>query len=140
MTTLEPRVYAATLEDLKRRVRDARYTAQRRVNTELLRLYQSIGQTLLQRTESEAWGSRVIAQLAKDLRAEFSEKPFIIAGITCTDQVTLELVTSRRRVPRVVRLMAADTPPAPIELQRALHTIDTHVDTYIDRARLGKAA
>ena len=54
MTTLEPSDYAATLEDLKRRVRDARYTAQRRVNTELILLYQSIGQTLLERTESEA--------------------------------------------------------------------------------------
>ena len=73
MTTLEPSDYAATLEDLKRQVRGARYTAQRRVNTELLRLYQSIGQTLLQRTESEAWGSRIITQLAKDLRAEFPE-------------------------------------------------------------------
>ena len=73
MTTLEPSDYAATLEDLKRHVRDARYTAQRRVNTELLRLYQSIGHTLLQRTESEAWGSQVIAQLANDLRTEFPE-------------------------------------------------------------------
>ena len=73
MTTLEPSDYAATLEDLKRQVRGARYTAQRRVNTELLRLYQSIGQTLLQRTESEAWGSQIIAKLAKDLRAEFPE-------------------------------------------------------------------
>ena len=52
MTTLEPSDYAATLEDLKRHVRDAHYTAQRRVNTELLRLYQSIGHTLLQRTTS----------------------------------------------------------------------------------------
>ena len=56
MTTLEPSDYAATLEDLKRRVRDARYTAQRRVNTELILLYQSIGQTLLERTESEPGG------------------------------------------------------------------------------------
>lgn len=37
-------------------------------------------------------------------------------------------------------LCAADQPPAPIELRRALKTIDTHVDDYIDRARLGKAA
>ena len=73
MTTLEPSDYAATLEDLKRRVRDARYTAQRRVNTELILLYQSIGQTLLQRTESEAWGSGVITHVANDLRAEFPE-------------------------------------------------------------------
>jgi len=68
MTTLEPSNYAATL-DLKRRVRDTRHVAQRRVNTELLRLYQSIGQTLLQRTKSEPWGSQIIAKLAKDLPA-----------------------------------------------------------------------
>jgi hypothetical protein len=42
---------------------------QRRVNTELLLLYQLIGKTLLERTESEAWESGVITQLANDLRA-----------------------------------------------------------------------
>ncbi len=35
--------------------------------------YQSIGRTLLQRTESEVWGSRFITQLAHDLRAAFPE-------------------------------------------------------------------
>ena len=37
-------------------------------------------------------------------------------------------------------LMAADQAQAPPELRQALHTIDQHVDDYIDRARLGKAA
>ena len=37
-------------------------------------------------------------------------------------------------------LCAADQPPAPAELRHALRTIDTNVDAYIDRARLGKAA
>jgi hypothetical protein len=37
-------------------------------------------------------------------------------------------------------LMAARQPPAPPPLRDALHTIDRHVDDYIDRARLGKAA
>jgi hypothetical protein len=37
-------------------------------------------------------------------------------------------------------LIAADAPPAPIELRRALHTIDRHVHAYADTARLGKAA
>lgn len=73
MTTLEPNDYGATLDRLKRQVRDARYTAQRHVNTELLRLYHSIGQTLVQRSESEVWGSSVIARLARDLRAEFPD-------------------------------------------------------------------
>lgn len=37
-------------------------------------------------------------------------------------------------------LCTADQPPAPIDLRHALHVIDMHVDDYIDRARLAKAA
>ena len=37
-------------------------------------------------------------------------------------------------------LLAADQPPAPIELRTALATIDRHVHGYIDHARLAKAA
>jgi hypothetical protein len=37
-------------------------------------------------------------------------------------------------------LLAANTPPAPAELRHALHTIDRHVHSYIDDARLGNAA
>ena len=37
-------------------------------------------------------------------------------------------------------LIAADKPPAPVELRRALATIDRHINTYTDQARLGKAA
>ena len=37
-------------------------------------------------------------------------------------------------------LMAADQPQAPPELRQALRAIDQHVDDYITRARLGKAA
>jgi hypothetical protein len=42
------------------------------------------------------------------------------------------------RLPRP--LLAADQPPAPIELRRALATIDNHVRGCIDHARLGRAA
>ncbi|MGH3623805.1 MAG: hypothetical protein ACRDQ5_18770 [Sciscionella sp.] len=35
-------------------------------------------------------------------------------------------------------LLAADTPPAPIELRGALRTIDHHVHAYIDEAQMGK--
>ncbi len=37
-------------------------------------------------------------------------------------------------------LLAADQPPAPVELRRALKTIDGAIDTYIDRARMKAAA
>jgi len=65
--------YAAALAELKQQVRTARFTAQRRVNTELIRLYWGIGATILQRQGDEGWGSNVIGRLATDLRAEFPE-------------------------------------------------------------------
>ena len=37
-------------------------------------------------------------------------------------------------------LMAADQPQAPPELREALRTLNRHVDDYVTRARLGKAA
>jgi hypothetical protein len=37
-------------------------------------------------------------------------------------------------------LLAADQPPAPVELRDALRTIDQHIRSYIDHARLRKAA
>jgi hypothetical protein len=37
-------------------------------------------------------------------------------------------------------LLAADQPPAPLPLRRALHVIDATVDSYIDHARLRPAA
>lgn len=37
-------------------------------------------------------------------------------------------------------LIAADTPPAPIELRHALKVIDHHVHAYANTARLGQAA
>jgi len=65
--------YAAALAELKQQVRAARFAAQRRVNTELVRLYWGIGATILQRQGDEGWGSNVIGRLATDLRAEFPE-------------------------------------------------------------------
>lgn len=67
MTELEPTDYAATLEELERRV----YQAQRKVNTELIRLYWQVGHTILERQQTERWGSKVLSRLATDLRAEF---------------------------------------------------------------------
>ena len=51
--------------------RFARLSAQRRVNTELISLYWSIGDTILQRQAQDEWGSQIVGRLAEDLRAEF---------------------------------------------------------------------
>jgi predicted nuclease of restriction endonuclease-like (RecB) superfamily len=71
VTEMQPADYAETLDALKRRVHDARFTLQRRANAELLDLYWHIGDTILARQRSSGWGSEVVARLGEDLRAEF---------------------------------------------------------------------
>jgi predicted nuclease of restriction endonuclease-like (RecB) superfamily len=71
MSSPVPTDYAATLESIKRLVHEARYIAQRRVNTELLRLYWQIGATIIERQKTAPWGSKVLSRLSADLRAEF---------------------------------------------------------------------
>ncbi len=68
-----PADYKDLLDALKKRVRDARQTARRTVNTQLIELYWSIGKTVLERQQVEQWGSGVMGRLAEDLRAEFPE-------------------------------------------------------------------
>jgi predicted nuclease of restriction endonuclease-like (RecB) superfamily len=71
MSSLVPSDYVATLESIKRLIHEARYVAQRRVNTELLGLYWQIGSVIIERQKSAPWGSKVLVQLSADLRAEF---------------------------------------------------------------------
>ena len=68
---LVPDDYVATLDDLKRHVHAARLRAQRKTNTELLRLWWHLGRTILDRQEKASWGDKVLERLAADLRAEF---------------------------------------------------------------------
>ncbi|QHE73444.1 hypothetical protein GFS60_07103 (plasmid) [Rhodococcus sp. WAY2] len=71
MSSPVPTDYAATLESIKRLVHEARYIAQRRVNTELLRLYWQTGATIIERQKTAPWGSKVLSRLSADLRTEF---------------------------------------------------------------------
>lgn len=68
---LEPPGYVELLTSLKAEVRAAQVRAHRLVNTELLTLYWTVGQAILDRQAREGWGTRVINRLADDLRAEF---------------------------------------------------------------------
>ncbi|TCN53509.1 putative nuclease of restriction endonuclease-like (RecB) superfamily [Rhodococcus sp. SMB37] len=71
MSSPVPSDYADTLESIKQLVHRARYIAQRRVNTELLRLYWQIGATIIERQKTAPWGSKVLSRLSADLRTEF---------------------------------------------------------------------
>lgn len=68
-----PSSYASTLVEIKEQVHAARFTAQRRANTELVELYWRIGRTITARQVSEGWGAKVISRLANDLRTSFPE-------------------------------------------------------------------
>ncbi len=68
-----PEGYPQLLEQLKAQVRRAGVHASRVVNTELLTLYWDLGRAILDRQDAEGWGTKVIDQLAVDLRAAFPE-------------------------------------------------------------------
>jgi predicted nuclease of restriction endonuclease-like (RecB) superfamily len=70
---LEPVGYAQLLETLKERVRSTQVRAARAANTELLRLYWSIGRDILDRQDHAGWGGKVIDRLAGDLRDAFPD-------------------------------------------------------------------
>lgn len=68
-----PGDYEQFLHDLKERIRTAQMRAAVAVNRELILLYWQIGREILQRQAQQGWGSKVIDQLAQDLRREFPD-------------------------------------------------------------------
>jgi predicted nuclease of restriction endonuclease-like (RecB) superfamily len=65
--------YDEFLKDLKERIRTAQIKAALAVNRELVVLYWQIGCQILARQKSEGWGTKVVEQLAKDLKSEFPD-------------------------------------------------------------------
>lgn len=65
--------YGAWLQALKDTIRTARVKASLAVNRELTQLYWNIGHTILRQQHAEGWGTKVVDQVAKDLRAEFPD-------------------------------------------------------------------
>ena len=63
--------YAAFLEQLKKRVREAQLKATVSVNTELVELYWDIGKAILEKQEKEGWRAQVIEKLCRDMQNAF---------------------------------------------------------------------
>ena len=63
--------YREWLAEVKNRVRATQFMAARAVNTEVIRLYWSIGYDILQRQANQGWGAKVVDRLVRDLRDEF---------------------------------------------------------------------
>jgi predicted nuclease of restriction endonuclease-like (RecB) superfamily len=66
-----PDDYEQVLAELKQTVRAANVRARQRVNTELLRLYWTVGRVILTQQAEAGWGAKVIDRLANDLRSAF---------------------------------------------------------------------
>jgi predicted nuclease of restriction endonuclease-like (RecB) superfamily len=73
MSELLPLDYHDYLAQLKERIRSAQVKAALAINRELVLLYWEIGRDILQRQAQQGWGTKVIDQLAKDLKLEFPE-------------------------------------------------------------------
>jgi predicted nuclease of restriction endonuclease-like (RecB) superfamily len=63
--------YVQTLIAIKDHIQQAQVRAVLAANTELIKLYWTIGQAITQKQEQYGWGSSVIEQLARDLQAAF---------------------------------------------------------------------
>ena len=72
-TELNSKTYATLLQNLKKEISASRIRAHLSVNKEMISLYWSIGDQILERQKDEGWGSKVIENISKDLRSEFPE-------------------------------------------------------------------
>lgn len=70
-TATSPLAYTKLLTDLKEQIRTAQIKASLSVNQELLKLYWSIGKTLLDQQRKEKWGTKIIEKLSIDLKQSF---------------------------------------------------------------------
>lgn len=71
MSQVDKTVYRSFLEEIKQRVLQSQHQALRAVNTELINLYWSIGQAIVEKQEELGWGKSVVETLAEDLQNEF---------------------------------------------------------------------
>ncbi|MFM7457560.1 MAG: YhcG family protein [bacterium] len=68
---IEREDYHSLLLELKSKIHQSQFRASLAVNKELILLYWQIGNSILVQQEKEGWGSKIIEQLAKDLKSEF---------------------------------------------------------------------
>jgi predicted nuclease of restriction endonuclease-like (RecB) superfamily len=63
--------YAKWIASLKNKIRSAQLKAAISVNREMIKLYWEIGQDIAHKQEREAWGTKIVERVAKDLQNEF---------------------------------------------------------------------
>ena len=65
--------YRNWLSELKQKIRNTQIKAAISVNRELLEFYWELGADIVQKQQDSNWGDGFLAQLSKDLSAEFSD-------------------------------------------------------------------
>jgi predicted nuclease of restriction endonuclease-like (RecB) superfamily len=69
--TLLTQEYAQAVVYIKQQIKEAQIKAALAANKELIKLYWSIGKTIVENQKKHSWGSNFIEQLAKDLKTAF---------------------------------------------------------------------
>jgi predicted nuclease of restriction endonuclease-like (RecB) superfamily len=59
------------LEEIKKRIRDSQFRANLSANSELIKLYWSIGKLILDKQQKEGWGTKIIDRMSNDLAYDF---------------------------------------------------------------------
>ena len=73
--------YAAFLDQLKQRIRTAQIKAALAVNRELILLYWQIGKEILERQETQGWGSKILQRRLRILNRNFRQSKDLVNHI-----------------------------------------------------------
>ncbi len=98
--------YTAFLRSLKERIRQAQIKAALAVNKELTLLYWQIGREILTRQQQEGWGTKIVDQLAKDLKREFPD----IKGFSSRNLKYMRAFAEAYPDEQIVQQLAAQIP------------------------------
>lgn len=69
-----PAGYDKFIADLKERVRTTQFRAMRAANTEVIRLFWSVGHDILDRQKNQGWGAKIVDRISVDMRREFPDQ------------------------------------------------------------------
>lgn len=71
IATITDSNYAQAFLHIKKQIQEAQVKAALSVNTELIKLYWSIGKMISEKQKANSWGTKIIEQLARDLQKSF---------------------------------------------------------------------
>jgi predicted nuclease of restriction endonuclease-like (RecB) superfamily len=65
--------YKEWIQELKQKIRTAQLKASLSVSTEMILLYWDIGKSIVDKQQQFSWGSKIVEQMAKDLKREITD-------------------------------------------------------------------